>query len=171
MTDIEKAKQSLAGHTIALCKGGDIVTSDKRGIAPMLGFIAKNQKSIRGNAEFSRACRSREAERNLAKKAAIRVYRIFLIFTAPHKRSEYEYAVFPRKFFSSGSTVKRAGYTPESTPEKVSDLFLPRFTFTRILELPHVFTYSFTSDKLRVFFSIPLFFLFCIAFIRFEKKW
>lgn len=133
--------------------------------------VRKIKKSIRGNAEFSRACRSREAERNFAKKAAIRVYRIFLIFTAPHKRSEYEYAVFPRKFFSSGSTVKRAGYTPESTPEKVSDLFLPRFTFTRILELPHVFTYSFTSDKLRVFFSIPLFFLFCIAFIRFEKKW
>lgn len=43
MTDIEKAKQSLAGHTIALCKGGDIVTSDKRGIAPMLGFIAENR--------------------------------------------------------------------------------------------------------------------------------
>ena len=43
MTDTEKAKQSLAGHTIALCKGGDIVTSDKRGIAPMLGFIAENR--------------------------------------------------------------------------------------------------------------------------------
>ena len=43
MTDTEKVKQSLAGHTIALCKGGDIVTSDKRGIASMLGFIAENR--------------------------------------------------------------------------------------------------------------------------------
>lgn len=31
--------KALDGHTIALCKGENILTSDKKGIAPMLGFI------------------------------------------------------------------------------------------------------------------------------------
>lgn len=41
MTDIEKARALLLSEktTIALCRGEDILTSEKRGIAPMLGFI------------------------------------------------------------------------------------------------------------------------------------
>ena len=98
--------------------------------------------------------------------------RIFLIFTAPQSRSEYEYAVFPKKFFSSGCMVKRAGYTPESTPEKVRDLFLPKLTFTLTFDWRHAFTYSFTADKLRVFFNILLLFLIFPPFIpRKEKRW
>lgn len=40
MTDLELAKNNLAGHTICLCKGGEFIFSGKRGIAPMMGFIA-----------------------------------------------------------------------------------------------------------------------------------
>lgn len=36
MTDLENARRLLEGHTLALCKGGDVVLSDKRGISPML---------------------------------------------------------------------------------------------------------------------------------------
>lgn len=36
MTDLENARRLLEGHTLALCKGEDVVLSDKRGIAPML---------------------------------------------------------------------------------------------------------------------------------------
>ena len=43
MTDLERAKASLAGHTIALCKGEEVITSDLRGIAPMLAFIKENK--------------------------------------------------------------------------------------------------------------------------------
>ncbi|MCM1546520.1 MAG: DUF1893 domain-containing protein [Clostridiales bacterium] len=39
MTDIQTAKNNLAGHTICLCKGGECLYSDRRGIAPMMGFI------------------------------------------------------------------------------------------------------------------------------------
>lgn len=39
MTDLQTAITHLAGHTLALCKGEDILTSDKRGVAPMLGWI------------------------------------------------------------------------------------------------------------------------------------
>ncbi len=39
MTDLEKAVKALDGHTIALCKGENIITSDKKGISPMIGFI------------------------------------------------------------------------------------------------------------------------------------
>ncbi|MCH5162235.1 MAG: DUF1893 domain-containing protein [Clostridiales bacterium] len=39
MTDIEKAKQNLDGHTICLCRDGECLYSDKHGIAPMMGFI------------------------------------------------------------------------------------------------------------------------------------
>lgn len=38
-----RAKDALKGNTIALCKGEDVLTSDKRGIAPMLGFISENR--------------------------------------------------------------------------------------------------------------------------------
>lgn len=43
MTDLQKAKSALSGHSIALCKGDDIIISDKRGIAPMVGFIAEGK--------------------------------------------------------------------------------------------------------------------------------
>lgn len=40
MTDLELAKEGLAGHTICLCKDGQCRTSDRRGIAPMMVWIA-----------------------------------------------------------------------------------------------------------------------------------
>ncbi len=41
MTDLEIARKNLAGHTICLCKNGQCIYSEKRGIAPMMGFIAE----------------------------------------------------------------------------------------------------------------------------------
>lgn len=38
--DLQIAKNNLSGHTICLCKNGDCLYSEKRGIAPMMGFIA-----------------------------------------------------------------------------------------------------------------------------------
>lgn len=43
MTDLQTAITHLAGHTLALCKGEDILTSDKRGMAPMLGWIREGR--------------------------------------------------------------------------------------------------------------------------------
>lgn len=40
MTDLQVAKNNLPGHTICLCKDGDSLHSDKKGIAPMMDFIA-----------------------------------------------------------------------------------------------------------------------------------
>ncbi len=40
MTDLEMAKTNLVGHTICLCKDGNILFSERRGIAPMMNFIA-----------------------------------------------------------------------------------------------------------------------------------
>ncbi|MDE6441469.1 MAG: DUF1893 domain-containing protein [Clostridia bacterium] len=40
MTDLQFAKQNLEGHTISLYKGNACFLSEKRGIAPMMGFIA-----------------------------------------------------------------------------------------------------------------------------------
>lgn len=41
MTDLENAKTALKGNvTVALCCGEETIVSEKRGIAPMLGFIA-----------------------------------------------------------------------------------------------------------------------------------
>lgn len=40
MTDLQIARSNLSGHTICLCKDGNCIFSDKRGIAPMMGFIA-----------------------------------------------------------------------------------------------------------------------------------
>lgn len=34
------AKENLDGHSICLCRDDNIITDDKKGIAPMLGFIA-----------------------------------------------------------------------------------------------------------------------------------
>ncbi len=39
MTDIEIAKNNITGHTICLCKDGNCLYSDKKGIAPMIDFI------------------------------------------------------------------------------------------------------------------------------------
>lgn len=39
MTDVELAKQHLAGHTICLCKDGAFLYSECRGIAPMIRFM------------------------------------------------------------------------------------------------------------------------------------
>ena len=39
MTDLEIAKNNLAGHTICLCKDGNCICSGKRGIAPMMELI------------------------------------------------------------------------------------------------------------------------------------
>lgn len=42
MTDLEIAKENLNGHSICLCKDGNFIVSDKRGIAPMVDFIDEN---------------------------------------------------------------------------------------------------------------------------------
>lgn len=39
MADSTTLIKALDGHTIALCKGENIITSDKKGISPMIGFI------------------------------------------------------------------------------------------------------------------------------------
>lgn len=41
MTDFETAKSNLSGHTICLCKDGNCLYSEKRGIAPMMNFIER----------------------------------------------------------------------------------------------------------------------------------
>ena len=40
MTDLEIAKNNLEGHTICLCKDGNCLYSESRGISPMMTFIA-----------------------------------------------------------------------------------------------------------------------------------
>ena len=42
MTDLQIAKDNLAGHTICLVKDGNCLYSELRGIAPMMHFIADN---------------------------------------------------------------------------------------------------------------------------------
>lgn len=39
MTDIQLAIKSLAGHTLALVKDGELLTSNMRGVAPMVELI------------------------------------------------------------------------------------------------------------------------------------
>lgn len=39
MTDLQTAKNNLADHTICLCRDGNCLYSESRGIAPMMGFI------------------------------------------------------------------------------------------------------------------------------------
>lgn len=41
MTDLQLAKQKLEGHTISLYKDGTYILSEKRGIAPIMGFIGE----------------------------------------------------------------------------------------------------------------------------------
>ena len=40
---MQTAKNALEGHTIALCRDGEIIVSDKRGIAPVMDFIAEGR--------------------------------------------------------------------------------------------------------------------------------
>lgn len=47
MTDIEIAIASLSGHTLALCRDGELITSDARGIKPMMELIKEN-RDLRG---------------------------------------------------------------------------------------------------------------------------
>lgn len=47
MTDLENAIKNLSGHTLSLCKNGNIITSDKRGIAPMINYL-QEEKDLNG---------------------------------------------------------------------------------------------------------------------------
>lgn len=40
MTDLQIAKRNLFGHTICLCRKGQCLFSEKRGIAPIMNLIA-----------------------------------------------------------------------------------------------------------------------------------
>lgn len=44
MTDIELARSNLEGHSICLCRDGEIITDDGRGISPMMKFIAEGRE-------------------------------------------------------------------------------------------------------------------------------
>lgn len=39
MNDVALAKSNLAGHSIVLCKEGKLLTSDGRGVSPMIDFL------------------------------------------------------------------------------------------------------------------------------------
>ena len=43
MTDLDRTRAALPGHTLALCRGGEVVTSDRRGVMPMLGFLREGR--------------------------------------------------------------------------------------------------------------------------------
>lgn len=43
MTDAELAREALNGHSIALCRNGEILSDDGRGISPMMKFIAQGK--------------------------------------------------------------------------------------------------------------------------------
>lgn len=47
MTDLQIAKNNLSGHTICLCKDGECLCSQRRGIAPIMGFIESGE-DLRG---------------------------------------------------------------------------------------------------------------------------
>lgn len=42
MTDLNVAVSALKGHSLALCKDGKVITSDKRGVLPWLNFLEEN---------------------------------------------------------------------------------------------------------------------------------
>lgn len=44
MTDLAVAKNALLNHTLALAKNGEIITSDKRGVAPMVDFLREGKE-------------------------------------------------------------------------------------------------------------------------------
>lgn len=43
MTDPQQATQQLTGHSIALCRGGEILVSDAHGISPMMEYMASGR--------------------------------------------------------------------------------------------------------------------------------
>lgn len=43
MTNLDRARAALPGHTLALCRGGEVMTSDLRGVMPMLGFLREGR--------------------------------------------------------------------------------------------------------------------------------
>lgn len=43
MTDLETSTKMLAGHTLALCKAEEVVTSDLKGISPMLSLLGEGR--------------------------------------------------------------------------------------------------------------------------------
>ncbi len=45
-TDWQIAKNNLAGHTLCLCKDGECLFSDRRGIAPMMGWIGEGKNLV-----------------------------------------------------------------------------------------------------------------------------
>lgn len=61
MNDIEAAIINLEGNTLALCKDGNVIVSDKRGVAPMVDFL-------RDGREFSGYC---AADRVVGKATAM----------------------------------------------------------------------------------------------------
>ena len=44
MTDLQRAIAALPGHSIALCRGETLITSDLRGVAPMMEFLSRGQE-------------------------------------------------------------------------------------------------------------------------------
>ena len=44
MTDLERAKAGLKGHSICLCRGDELLTDDGRGISPMVRFIGEGRE-------------------------------------------------------------------------------------------------------------------------------
>ena len=47
MSDIERAKAALRGHSVAVCRAGEVMTRAGRGIAPLLA-IASEENALRG---------------------------------------------------------------------------------------------------------------------------
>ena len=47
MSDIERAKAALRGHSVAVCRAGEVMARDGRGIAPLLA-IASDESDLRG---------------------------------------------------------------------------------------------------------------------------
>ncbi len=43
MTDLDRARAALPGHTLALCRDSEVVTSDRRGVMPMLSFLREGR--------------------------------------------------------------------------------------------------------------------------------
>ncbi|MBR6329965.1 MAG: DUF1893 domain-containing protein [Lachnospiraceae bacterium] len=43
MNDIELAKKNLDGHSICLCREGEIIFDDGRGISPMMRFLSSGR--------------------------------------------------------------------------------------------------------------------------------
>lgn len=41
--DLKRATEALEGHTIALCKGDELLVSDRHGVAGMMGFLAEKK--------------------------------------------------------------------------------------------------------------------------------